>query len=211
MSQFFHHDGLINIDDGINSLTISLAEFLTYEPTYTLLAPYITRFYNPGISHLLFDANNNQFFGGLPYAVGDGFIANLATYITAHNTPDTLAQAKIDKKAAVDSLNGMKKLGHVLLFATEMFSSGVSPQQLISYNELAAVPAGFYIRDINNVDILLTLVNFNALNNGIVQLHNKCDINSDDLKDAIDALGTIAAVVAFNIDTGWPTVPYTPV
>lgn len=211
MSQFLHHDGLIMITDGVDTLTISLAEWLTMEPAYTLSAPYVTRRYIPGVSHLLYDANNNQFPGVMPYTDGDTYIANLSTYITSHETPTTLEEAKTLRKTEVDQVALEKKLGHVLLFSTGMLSHGVNSQQLISYNELGNVPVGFYIRDINNANVTLTLAQLNQLNNGIVQLHNLCDVNADALKDAIDALLTIPDVMAFNVDTGWPTVPYTPV
>lgn len=212
-SQFYHHpDGFITIKDSSQSLMITLTEFLTYEPAYTLPAGFIARNYVPLVQHHLYKENGDQYGGPMPYTAGDTYISNLTSYINQHNNPPvSLPQAKADKKFAVDQLSNAKKAGYVSLFSTIMPSFNLDANQIISYNYLSAVPVGFYLRDTSNVNIPLTLLQLNEYNNGIVQLHNLCDVNADSLKDAIDVLTTVMDVQSFDITTGWPTIPYTPV
>lgn len=81
---------------------------------------------------------------------------------------------------------------------------------IIAYNSASSVPFVFYLRDINKVHKTLNLTQLNTYNTGIVELHRLCDINYDTHEEAINALGTVNAVEAYDFETGWPTIPFTP-
>lgn len=211
-SKFNHHpDGFITISDGVDTLQITLAEFLTYEPAYTLPSPYVGRQYIPAVKHVYYKADGSAVGASLPYTAGDGYIADLATYINEHDNPTkTLSEAKADKILALNSLAQTKKQGGINLFSTVMPTFGLNAQAIISYQLATATPVGFYLRDVNDVNVPLTLAQLLTYNDGIVELHQLCDVNRDDLEDDINALASVGAVDAFDITTGWPTIPYTP-
>jgi len=80
MGYFQHHpDGIIVID----ALKIPLAFWLTQEAAYTLPEGYRGRIYEQGIRHVLYTANT-AFPQPMPYAEGDTYIANSATYAAAY-------------------------------------------------------------------------------------------------------------------------------
>lgn len=211
--QFYHHpDGYITISDGSNTLSnITLAEFLTYEPAYALPAGYDAQNYIPLVKHTLWKGGK-QYGGDLPDTELDGYIASVAGYINEHENPvKTLPEAKADKIAALASYSAAKKAGYVLLFAKTLPSLPLDANQIISYNEAGAVPGGFYLLDTSSAHVTLTLAELLEYNDGIVQLHRLCTVNYDTHAAAINALGTVELVDAYDFETGWPTVPYTPV
>lgn len=210
-SQFYHHPSdIIIISDGVDSIKLALQEFLEYESSYSLPLPNISRLYIPDVRHSLSDGHN-QTGGVMPWPEGDHYIANIQSYINQHNNkPITLEQAKIDKCLAIDNIAFSKIAGGILLFNTTMPSNGVNPNALISYNSGVSLPSGFYIKDINKHQVILTLEKLNALNNAIVQLHYLCDKNADILKQQVNDLTTIDAINTFDININWPEVPYTP-
>lgn len=212
MASYFYHtpDDEIEISDNVDTLRISLAEFQSYEPAYTLAARYRARYYEPLVKHLLY-TSDSQYDGGLPWTDGDGYIANLGDYINEHANPiKTLEEAKAEKIEALGSYSNTVKFGHVLLLSTEFFSSGVSPTALLSYQLAGSTPMGFYVKDVNDVHTSMTLAQFQSLNDAIVKLHNLCDVNYDTLAAEIEALTTVEDVEAFDIMTGWPVVPFDP-
>lgn len=212
MSQFFHHpDGWITINNGVDSLMIRLSEFQIYEPGYVLAAPYTWQIYTPGVSHELHTATN-QVGGEFPWTVGDGYIANLDDYIDEHNNPTlTLQEAKNEKILAVQDLSATFKMGGINLFTTTMPSSPqIDANALASYTLATSTPMGYYLKDEDGVHVPLTLAQLNDLNDAIVELYLLCAINVDDLTDNINALATVEDVEDFDINIGWPTVPYTP-
>lgn len=209
MSFFQHHpDGYIIIDNGVLNLRISLTEFQTYEPAYTLAAPYTSRYYVPTVKHVLSDGFHQRD-GGVPWTDGDTYIATLADYINEHENPTlTLQQAKDQKIIELATYANSKRLGGVLYLATEFTSIPLDATAIISYQVAGSTPVGYYLQDVDAVNVLLTLAQLLALNDLIVKLHLLCRVNQDDLTVDINALVSVGAVDAFDITTGWPTVPY---
>lgn len=222
-SQFFHHpDGYITIksdDTEIGELQVTLDEFLTFEPAYALPAGgYTAQEYLPNKRHTLWKGSN-QFGGAFPDATLQGYIDNVADYIEEHNNPPrTVEQAIAQKVAALNTLNGAKKNGYVLLFAgpKTMPSQMLNANQIIQYQIDEETPEGFYLKAVNGEKIELTLAQLLEYNAGVVQLHLLCNQNRDAIEDAINALvdPTVEEIDDFNIATNptypWPTVPYTP-
>lgn len=74
--KFRHHpDGWIFIND----FMLPVGEFRLDEPNYTLPPGMIGRTYEPGVRHVLTDGRT-QYGGPMPWAEGDRYIANEATY-----------------------------------------------------------------------------------------------------------------------------------
>ena len=210
-SYFLHANDTVTISNGSDTLQMTLDEFVGYEPGYVLDMPYISRYYIPTVKDEL-HTENAQFGGPVPWTEGDGYIASLMTYINQHNNPPrTLSAAKISKYASIDSMSQFTKGGNVLLFSTTMPSLPLDSNALISYQNLGNTPMGFYLLDISNAQVTLSLTQLNTYNNGIAQLYLLCNQNADALKSAVSALSSVGAVDAYDITTGWPTIPYTPV
>jgi hypothetical protein len=218
-SRFFHHpDSVIVIegdDSSIGRLEITLTEFLTYEPEYSLPpGGYTAQEYLPNIRHTLYKGPN-QFGAPLPDATLQGYINNVANYIARHkNPPRTLEQALAAKLQALANLSGAKKLGHILLFGKEFYSTDVNVNQIIQYQIAGIVPQGFYYTTVEGEQVPLDLTQLLVLNAGIVKLHLLCNWNRDAIALELNTLTTVEEIDNFNIATNadypWPIVPYTP-
>lgn len=211
---FFQHnpEDIINIDNGVGqSISISLSDFERYEPAYALPAGYTARYYIQGKLNALFDVNGNQFGEPLPYVNGNTYISKVTYYLANPLPPPTLDQAKADKIAAVYTIAGTTKAGQINYSTYRFDSSSVySPNAIISYQALGATPSDFTFFDlISEEDVPISLSDLMATNNTIVQLYYACDKNANNLIETINSFTTITDVLNFDINTGWPTVPYT--
>lgn len=101
---FLHHpDGRIHIGGAV----LPLAEFLIDEPGYALPAGATGRSYDPAAGHHILSDGANQWGGPVPWAEGDGYLANGAAYAANFAAriappPPTLAETRAEAAARVD-------------------------------------------------------------------------------------------------------------
>lgn len=206
---FFHSpDGNIAIGDGVDQIQFPLSAFLTFEPLYSLPAPFIWQIYNQGISwsrHTSRDETDLP----LPYADGDTYISKVAYYLANYPPPPTLDEVKAAKK--IDATNAYFNIitGGIDYTAMGFIFSSISysPNALIDYTA-NGVPPGFQIQDFGSTYRMLTLVQLLAINTGIVALVYASDANLVSINAAINAAATIPDVEAIDVTAGYPTVPY---
>ena len=201
----------------INATSFPLSFFLTLQPTYTLPAGETLRVYVQGSYH--YTSNNlTQNAQPMPFAIGDTSITNEVAYALAYynhlNPAPTLSQAKIDKINEMMDYASNIKNGHIIYVANEYFSDSSFLQKLINedltYTRAAALPVGYYINDVDYVQIAAAFVDLEAIIDRIVELYYLTDINIDVHRAAINALTTVLDVQAYDYITGggWQTVPY---
>ncbi len=80
MKTFTHyaHSNLIEICDGPNSVTLSVEDFVRYEPTYTLPLDAISQRYSPGDYRLVYLDNGQAYsVGNARWADGDRYISRI--------------------------------------------------------------------------------------------------------------------------------------
>lgn len=211
---FFSHtpDDLILIDDGVvTPITFSLAFFLTQEPAYTLPSPYTARFYEQGVKDIL-TSGTNSYKNSIPWLTGDGYISNVATYQAAHLDylyPPTLAKAKAAKKQTVDDYAETYFIGGVTYGGTNYQSIQRPINELHQYSRYGELPGTHYILDENDNQVAVTFQQLLSICNLIEGLWFSVNKVIDSHKSAIDALGSIANVIAYDITVGWPVVPFT--
>lgn len=110
MSFRHHPDGRIHIGNE----SIPLGMFLLDEPGYSLPAGMIAREYVPGVRHTLYDGIS-QHAGPLPWAEGDAYIANVATYVARVSGPLTLVDAKLAAYRAIDDAAGAARARYLTI------------------------------------------------------------------------------------------------
>ena len=213
MSKFIHTpDDIIIIDD----FSCSLAFFLIQEPAYLLPGGKTSQYYEQSVKHFVSDGVN----GGLlelPYANGDTYISNKATYVTALEDsiyyPD-LSTAKETKIAETRIYANQYYNGNIVFFGDTYPSIGGMNsdvhQYYARYARSGTIPVDFYLRDIIGSEHVLTLANLSDIADLIDDLHRVTDENLHDHIDAINVLMTIQDVKDYVFTTGWPTIPYSP-
>lgn len=225
MAKTFRHsvtDGWIFIDNntGVES-KYPYAWWITQEAAYTYPsgATYL-QYTEGGTQSVNYYCKNNSVFAlpEDPWLAGNGYIAKQAVYDAAYaayiGTPTTLAAAKAQKIAELYAQMEEIRAGQVIFGANTYESGFLHYRRLkeeLSYSTyLTDVPVGYYVNDINDVQVAFTLANLQTLVGGIEKLYYLCYLQYDVHKAAINALGTINDVVAYDVTTGWPTVPFTP-
>ena len=214
---FFQHlsESAISISNGTVSITVPLAIFLKFEPLYVLPTfepELIEQYYQPGVKHT-YSTALDTFDAPFPWEEGDYYIAKTAQYIDQYatlNASYTLQTAINIRDLAVTSYSRFTKLGGINYLGTVFPSTPIDPNELISYEDLGAVPTGFYVLDIYGNEVTFTLAQLKNLNNYISTLYLLCNVNAHNLSIAIGNLTTIQDVENFNISSGWPVIPYTP-
>jgi hypothetical protein len=229
MAKTFRHnliDNYIGIDNntGIESI-YPYSWWITQEPAYTFPsgATYVV-YTEGGVSgQSYYIKNGNQYALPLdPWSAANAYIAKQviydADYATYIVTPATLAQAKAQKVAQLTTQMTEIREGGVLftpIVTQYTFDSGI-----VHYNRLQEekfysdyltdVSLGYYVNDITNAQISFTYTNLKDLIGGIQKLYYECFLNYDIHYAAIQVLITIPAVQAYDVTTGWPTIPFTP-
>jgi hypothetical protein len=200
----------------INTTSMPLSFFLTLQPTYSLPVGSITRYYEQTVTHYTSDGDN-AFPQDIPYAIGDDSITNEVAYAAAFAASlaaVSLPQAKLIRINEMLTYSGTIKSGNVIVGGYTFFSDpGNTLFELVNedltYTRAAALPVGYYVNDINYVQrTIATLADLEAIIDRIVGLYYLCDLNADVHRAAINALGTVSAVEAYDFTTGWPTIPY---
>jgi len=215
---FFKHlsDNTITISNGSVTVGFPIVTFLQMEPLYSLpigLPPYIARHYIPGVFHRLTTSQNTYETGVFPWPDGDYYISKVPQYIDQSsflNCSLTLKQAKNIRQLAITSYARAIKLGGVNFKNTTFPSENLNANELISYEILAVVPAGFYVLDFLGAEIPFDLNDLQDLNNYTAALRFYANVNAHNLSIAVAALQTVSDVLNFDITTNWPAVPYTP-
>jgi len=215
-------DGKICIDNGTGTESIyPLSWWGTQEPGYSTIsgATYI-QYTEGGGQDINYYVKDDSVFPLPvdPWLAADGYIAKQsiydADYATFIGTPTTLAQAKALKIGELLAQMQLIRDGEVI-FGGNTFNSNVVVyarlKESLSYSlYLTDVPLGFYVNDITNTQISFTLANLKDLVAGIEKLYYLCWLQYDVHAAAINALTTIGDVMAYDVTTGWPTVPFTP-
>ena len=214
-SYFFHSaDSRIFIADGSNIVETTLDIFQVIEPAYTLpiSPPDLTaQYYEPGRLHSLY-AGQTQYAGAFPWTDGDYYISQVSVYLDKLKNPtQDLAIEKNLRLNELGTLYRSKMSGNLNLFSTVMPSNISLTADVVSYTQLTETPLGYYQRDIDAINVALTLSNLQTYQNGIVQLGFILRQNYDSISDAINACTTIEDVDAIDLTAGWPTLPYTPI
>jgi hypothetical protein len=213
----------IDNDTGTESM-YPYSWWITQEPGYTFPSGAAYLMYTeggaPGQSYMI--KNGNQ--TGLPldpWPAADIYISKQALYDIAYadflNAPTTLQQAKEQKVAQLLTKMVEKRQGKII-FSGNTFESGVVHYSRLKEERdyadyLTDVPVGYYVNDVTNpipVQVSFTYTNLKDLVAGIEKLYHECFLNYDTHYAAIQALTTISSVQAYDVTTGWPTVPFTP-
>lgn len=214
MSYFSHTpDDNIVIDD----LVMPLSFFQTQEGGYGLPSGYVSRWYKQGEEHILYDgeASERQ---GIPWADGDTYISNKATYETNYQDfldyPD-LSTAKETKLIELEKKhNEVKDAG--ITYNGNTFESidgsrtvSHAHQYLDRFNRFGSLHTSFYLRDVDDNEVSVNEDDLLRITTLIDDLHYAALKNYHDHEDAIDALTTVSDVKSYDVTTGWPTTPYT--
>jgi hypothetical protein len=200
----------------VNSLAMPLAFFVTQEAAYALPSGYISREYVQS-SHNTLSDGSTSIADTMPYTAGDTYIANVATYTAnyaAYLIPTlSLSQAKTKKIGEMLFYSqSVKKIGGVVVthtYPSDMETLDELTNEHLTYTRAGALPVSYTVRDTSNVaQTVASLNDLAAIIDKIVALHYACYVNENAHITAINALGTVGAVTAYDYTTGWPTIPY---
>jgi hypothetical protein len=210
----FRHTADSNIY--INNTYIPLSFFVTLYPTYALPVGYVDRYYEQTVAHYVTDGVGNVLDYTLPYANGDIYIAAevaIAAAYAAYIAPTvSLADAKLIRISemlfyARTFINGgITVVGYI--YPSDKISAQDRLHQFEAYTRAAALPAGFYLNDVNYAHITPAgISDLSAISDAIVGLHHLVDDAEDVHRTAINALGTVIAVQTYDFTGGWPPIP----
>lgn len=153
-----------------------------------------------------------------PWLAGNTYIANKLVYDSDYdeyiNTPKTLSEAKnIKWNELFSQFDTVRSGGIVYLtntFPSDMVTMARLRQELNYCIALETTPIGYYVKDILNAHINLNLPGLTTVVVRIEELHYLCRVNYDYHYEAVDNLTTIEDVMAYDVTTGWPAIPYSP-
>jgi hypothetical protein len=208
---FLHNREWVNIDDGILKVQMKLSDFNYFEPDYSLEPPYLWQYYIQGSSRTKHTSNTEYNFP-IPWADGDTYISKVAFYLAnLPIPPQTLEEAKQRRTTQLYSLWSEKNSGNIKytgMSDTIFPSIPHSANALITYKDRGIVPIGFTKPDKDGNHVVMTLAQLLELNAGIVDLFYLNELNLNIHAETIQTLTTIPDVMAYNITTGWPTLPF---
>jgi hypothetical protein len=223
MATQFRHiapDNWIYIADGGVESVYPYSWWITQEPTYTLPAPYIYREYIAGEGgYHRVHTDNTQFNApeGFPWVAGDLYISKKAQYDAAYadfiNAPVTLEEAKTLK------INNLTTKWAEIRNGGVVYNTLIYPSHSTSFMRLNedwlntlrgwVLPVDYYVNTSDFTQIIFTQIDLENLLTKIQELYYLTNLNFDTHRANIMALTTVDAVEAYNITTGWETVPYT--
>jgi len=217
-------------DDNINisGLVVPLSWFITQESLYTLSAPYVSREYfqanypetGDSAKHVLF-TRYGQDSGSVPYIDGDNYISNKLAYEAAYNAylaaqelPQTLEGAKtyqINLAATyfgeIVKTAGVVYAGIIFNSAPDLYARWKNEHDYALRNSVLLT--GHYLKDIFNNEItLLSVAQLTEIIDLMDEFFWAAQQVYDNHVDAINALGTIGAVLAYDYTTNWSVTPY---
>lgn len=200
----------IVIDDGILSVTMKLSDFNYFEPSYSLESPYTWQYYIQGIRRTK-NTDHSEISLPIPWTEGDAYISNVSFYLAnLPIPPQTLEEAKSRRTSELYSFFQQINSGNINYTAmTTIFSPYLyNSNALITYKDRGFVPIGFNIADADGDFVVMTLAQLLELDSGIVDFHYLNSQNFSSHAAVIDTLTTIEDVMAYDITTGWPVIPY---
>ena len=230
--QFRHNitDGWIYVDNGTGTQSIyPYAWWLTQEPAYTYPSGATYLQYITGDARLSYYVSSiNQYsvtqspLPTFPWTDGNTYISKqtaydvaYAAYLAAQALPQTLSDAKIYQDGLVMNKYYSITNGGVIYDANTYYSdskyAGMVFAETYLYTGIGSIPSGYSLTNEDDVQIVITLVDLQAINALIQKLYSLCRINVETHIHNISLLTTIPAVLAYDITTGWPTVPYNPI
>lgn len=198
----------------IDDLVMPLSFFLTQEAAYALPGGATTQNYEQTVSRSTSDGSTQTFLT-IPWAVGDGYITNkaayAANYATYLATPATLGEAKTQQKNAAHEYARTYFDGNIQYDGAEYPASHRHriSNELYYFARIGDYDVSHYVYDKDGNQVNKPLNEMKLILDLMDKLHWVTNVNLDTHKDAIDALGTIGAVLAYDYSTGWPTLPYT--
>lgn len=120
-----------------------------------------------------------------------------------------LALTQIDGKLSEVAYGGMIHLGQDV--ATDAVSVDTMTLVASALSDGEVLPAGFSWENMQGVRFVLTDAQFRGLRNAAAKHFVLARKQAADHKDAVDALLTVAAIVAYDFSTGWPANPVLPI
>jgi len=213
--RYLKTDGWIAIANNDAEVLYPFSWWTTQEPGFSLSSSYVYEEYVEGSYHRVFTTTSQEA-ATFPWANGDIYIAKKSIYDAAYAdfivTPITVEQAKAIKFRELRTKQLEIRRGEVIYSANTYPSDIVSYDRLLTQNLLftaeTEVPAGYYILDINREEISSNLIDLQTITQLIQQLFYACELAYDIHYAAIDALTTIEDIMAYDVTTGWPTIPY---
>ena len=126
-------------------------------------------------------------------------------------TPASLALAKTQQKRLAQVESQTYSAGNVIYGGVEYPASAKERlhQELYYFARIGSYDITHYIYDKNGTQVSLNLYQMKAILDLMEKLEWVVNVNLDTHKDAIDAQGTIAAVLAYDYTGGYPVMPYT--
>lgn len=217
MGNFIHakDDNITIIDDLGNSSVYPLSWWITQEPTYELPDGASAQHYRQSEEHAYVDADGGAIFLEIPWADGDTYIANKATYDAAWLPASmNLAQAKIyqislmQQYAEAIRADGVTYSGITYKSAASYYNRWKNEHDYALRN--SALLTSHYLKDISGNEIVMPSV---AALTGIIddtdEFYWLIQQQIDNHEDAINAIDTtVADVLAYDYTTGWPITPY---
>jgi hypothetical protein len=217
MSTFRHTpDNIIYFDND----SMPLSFFLTQEAAYVLPSDMIEQRYNSvtGV-YAASDGITEQYYT-YPNTTIAGYITNKATYVAAYAAyvaaqalPQTLADAKTYQIRLLDiyrdsiSDNGVTYSGITYQSAVNYYNRWKNEHDYALRN--SALLGSYYLNDISGHEIVMpTVAMLTNIIDDMDEFFWALQQVRDNHKDAINALGTIGAVLAYDYTTNWPITPY---
>lgn len=216
MGQFIHsNDQIIIIDDSGNQSIYDATWWIANEEvTYALPSTATLQYYRFGEIHAWHTPTGVEQ-GTLPWAAGDTYISKKATYDADYfiYTLGTVANAKTHQIGLVGAY-------YSTVVDDGLTYGGITYQSSSRYydrwkNEhdyalrTSALLGSYYLNDISGNEVVMpdvaTLTN---IINDMDEFYWELRQVRDNHKDAINALGTIEDVLAYDYTTGWPITPF---
>jgi len=216
MGQFIHANNEIIIIDnsGNQSIYDTTWWIANEEPAYVLPVGAILQYYRQGEIRAWHLAAGNAVSGSIPWADGDTYIGNKATYDADWLEYSlNLAQAKIYQIGLLDAYmatiedNGLTYAGITYQSSATYYNRWKDEHDyaLRTSNLLTS----YYLTDISGNEIVMpdvaTLTN---IVNDMDEFYWELQQVRDNHKDSINALGTVSAVLAYDYTTGWAITPF---
>lgn len=216
MSTFRHTpDDIIFFDTDYMPLSF----FLTQEAAYALPSGMIEQRYNSAGIYVASNGTTEKYYT-VPDATIAGYISNKATYVAnyaayvaAAALPQTLSAAKIYQISLLSAYLETIRDNGVTVGGTTYQSSSIYYNRWKNEHDYAvrnsALLGSYYIHDISGNEVVVpSVAALTGIMDDIDEFYWVLQGIYDDHVVAINALGTIGAVLAYDYTTGWPTTPY---
>ena len=218
MGQFIHNPNnqIIIIDNSGNQSVYDDAWWIANEePAYSLPVGAILQYYRQSDARRWHDASGNVTEESIPWADGDTYISNKATY-DANYLIYTLGTVQNAKDYQIGKLNlywsGIKNNANVVYLGTTYFSNSYLREQwkeeLEYANRNTLLLSSHYVRDIADNENNMDIATLNEFIDEIDEFYWETKKIRDDHIDAINLLADIPTILAYDYTTNWPLTPF---